>query len=94
MQTLNNKLEALRYMYLEIVTPDKKIFEGEVSSVAMPGIDGGFEVLDNHAALISALGKGIVKIKSSGGSQEYLIDGGMVEVLNNKVSLLAEGISI
>jgi F-type H+-transporting ATPase subunit epsilon len=81
-------------MYLEIVTPDKKVFEGEVSSVVMPGIDGGFEVLNSHAALISALGKGLVRLKSQGGTQEFMIDGGLVEVLNNRVSLLAEGISI
>lgn len=79
-------------MYLEIVTPDKKVFEGEVSSVSMPGIDGRFEVLDHHAALISALAKGEVSIKTVQGPLRYMIEGGLVEVLNNKVSLLAEGI--
>ena len=76
-------------MLLEIVTPDKKVFEGEVSSVQMPGSEGGFEVLDNHAALISSLGKGKVVIKSEDG-QEFTIDGGVAEVLDNKVIILAE----
>lgn len=76
-------------MLLEIVTPDKKVFEGEVSSVQMPGSEGGFEVLDNHAALISSLGKGKVVIKGKDG-QEFTIDGGVAEVLNNKVVILAE----
>ena len=46
-------------MILEIITPEKKAFEGEVTSVKFPGISGGFEILNNHAPIISALGKGI-----------------------------------
>ena len=47
-------------MYLEIVTPDKKVFEGEVLSVSFPGTDGSFQVLNNHAPLVSTLAKGTV----------------------------------
>ena len=76
-------------MYLELVTPDKKVFEGEVDSVKMPGSLGGFEVLDHHAALISSLGEGKVVIRAKEGL-EYTIDGGVAEVKNNKVIILAE----
>lgn len=76
-------------MILELVTPDKKVFEGEVESVKMPGSLGGFEVLDHHASLISSLGKGKVVIRSKDG-QEFTIDGGVAEVKDNKVIILAE----
>lgn len=79
-------------MYLDIVTPDKKVFEGDVSSVIMPGSDGQFEVLDNHASLIASLASGEVKIKTNGQNLVFQIDGGMVEVLDNKVAILAEAV--
>lgn len=79
-------------MLLEIVTPDKKVFEGEVSSVTFPGADGEFQVLSNHAPLISALGKGKVSITASGKNEHMIIDGGVVEVLNNNVIVLAESV--
>ncbi len=78
-------------MYLEIVTPDKKVFEGEVVSVSLPGVRGAFQVLTNHAPLISALEKGRVLIKGEE-DKELFIDGGVAEVLSNKVVVLAEGL--
>ena len=48
-------------MHLEIITPESKIFSGEAEAVQFPGLDGSFQVLDNHAAIISALAKGVVK---------------------------------
>ncbi|MFT6873235.1 MAG: F-type H+-transporting ATPase subunit epsilon [Roseivirga sp.] len=79
-------------MLLEVVTPDKKIFEGEASSVTFPGSDGEFQVLSGHAPMISALGKGKMTIKASGKDEVVVIDGGVVEVLNNKVIVLAESV--
>lgn len=79
-------------MLLEVVTPDKKIFEGEASSVIFPGSDGEFQVLSGHAPMISALGKGKMTIKASGQNEVVVIDGGVVEVLNNKVVVLAESV--
>jgi len=79
-------------MLLEVVTPDKKVFEGEASSVIFPGSDGEFQVLDNHAPMISALGKGKMTISASGKQEVVVIDGGVVEVLNNNVVVLAESI--
>jgi F-type H+-transporting ATPase subunit epsilon len=79
-------------MDLEIITPDKKIFEGEVSSASFPGADGSFQVLNNHAPLISLLRDGVVEYKSKESTQRLNITGGVVEVLANKVILLADGI--
>lgn len=76
---------------LEIVTPDKQVFSGEVTAVRVPGITGAFQVLYNHAPIISTLGKGLVKVdQASGDSLEYSIEDGVVEVLNNKVIVLVE----
>ena len=79
-------------MLLEIYTPDKKVFEGQVESATFPGSKGSFQVLNNHAALISTLDRGMVIYKNKNKTTELMIPGGVVEVLNNKVILLAEGI--
>ena len=80
-------------MYLEIITPDKKIFKGEVESATFPGSKGSFQVLNNHAALVSSLTKGTVSLRNSKKEiSELVVTGGVVEVLNNKIILLAEGI--
>ena len=86
-------------MNLEILTPVKKIYSGEVYGVQMPGISGSFEVLEKHAPLISALKAGRVKVLkdksaltgSQNNSAYFDIQGGFVEVLNNKVTVLVEG---
>lgn len=79
-------------MYLEVITPEKKIFAGEVISATFPGTDGSFQVLKNHAPLISTCAKGQVKVKTATEEKRFTIDGGVVEVLKNKVVLLAEKI--
>jgi F-type H+-transporting ATPase subunit epsilon len=83
-------------MHLEILTPEKKVFEGEVSIATFPGADGSFQVMDNHAPLISLLIEGFVEYKSkSGGPHDKIrITGGVVEVLKNRVILLADGIAV
>lgn len=79
-------------MILDILTPDKKVFSGEVSSVQVPGTKGSFTVLDNHAPIISTLEMGNVKIRSKEGEQTFRINGGVIEVLKNKVTVLAESL--
>lgn len=79
-------------MLLEILTPDKKVYSGEVSSVSVPGTSGSFEVLNNHAPIISTLEKGALKFKAKEGNQEMLISGGVIEVLANKVVVLVESL--
>lgn len=79
-------------MTLEILTPEKKLYSGEVYGVLLPGITGLFEILDRHAPLVSALGKGKLKIlKGKNDFEHYVIQSGFVEVLNNKVTVLVEG---
>lgn len=80
-------------MLLEILTPEKKLYSGEVQGVQLPGIDGLFEVLDKHAPLVSALSVGKVKVLLKGtASESYEIQGGFVEVINNKATVLVEGV--
>ncbi len=79
-------------MILEILTPDKKIFEGEVTSVTVPGKQGSFEILNNHAPIISTLDDGKVTVRNLKNEQFFTILGGVVEVINNKIILLAEGV--
>jgi F-type H+-transporting ATPase subunit epsilon len=78
-------------MQLEIVTPDQKLFEGEVRHVQLPGKEGLFGILDNHAPIVSTLVKGRIKVEANGGDiQLFEIEGGVVEMNNNKVIVLAE----
>jgi F-type H+-transporting ATPase subunit epsilon len=79
-------------MKLEILTPEQKIFSGDVYGVQLPGISGLFEVLDKHAPLVSALKSGTLKIlKDKNVTSLYTIQSGFVEVLNNKATVLVEG---
>ena len=77
-------------MFLEIITPDKKVFEGEVTAVQVPGTNGQFQMLENHAAIISTLINGKVKVKTKSGEETFDVHGGVVEMLKNKVVILAE----
>ncbi|WPU95418.1 ATP synthase F1 subunit epsilon [Mucilaginibacter sabulilitoris] len=81
-------------MTLEILTPDKKVYEGEAASVTVPGALGLFEILNNHAPIISTLQDGKLTVRGGSAAKEevFYIKGGVVEVLNNKVIILAEGI--
>ena len=83
-------------MYLEIITPDEKVFQGEVDSATFPGSDGSFQVLNNHAPMISTLGMGDIKfsrkVEKKVKETHLLVEGGIVEILNNKVTVLAEKI--
>jgi F-type H+-transporting ATPase subunit epsilon len=80
-------------MTLEILTPDKKVFEGEATSVTLPGTLGSFEILNHHAPIISTLQDGKLIVRGSGKEEVFLIQGGVVEALNNVVTVLAEGIT-
>ena len=95
-------------MQLEIITPEAKIFTGDADAVQFPGLDGSFQVMENHAAIISALSKGVVKVNLTAAFESLEendliqldakdnkvirvdIKGGVMEMLNNKVIVLAE----
>ncbi|MFI5136493.1 MAG: ATP synthase F1 subunit epsilon [Sphingobacteriales bacterium] len=81
-------------MTLEILTPDKTVYEGEATSVTLPGTLGFFEILNHHAPIISTLEDGKVTVRNGASVKDevYFIKGGVVEASNNKVIILAEGI--
>jgi ATP synthase, F1 epsilon subunit (delta in mitochondria) len=82
---------ADKILQLEIVTPRRVVFKGEVTSFSAPGVVGGFQILYNHAPLLSSLKIGEVKIKEASGTEfHYAISGGFVEVRENHILLLAE----
>ncbi len=79
-------------MTLEILTPERKLYSGTVYGIQLPGVDGLFEILDKHAPMVSALKKGKLKIlKDKSTFENYIIEGGFVEILNNKTTVLVEG---
>ena len=80
-------------MELEILTPERKLFSGEVYGIQLPGINGSFEIFNKYAPLIRALGSGKIRVlkNKAGNSVLYNINGGFAEVLNNKVAVLVEG---
>ena len=78
-------------MYLEIITPEKMLFAGEITIIKLPGTLGSFEIMKNHAPIISTLTLGKIKVKETNGIISYFeIKGGLVEVSNNKVKVLVE----
>ncbi len=79
-------------MILEILTPERKIFSGDVYGVQLPGIGGSFEVLEKHAPMVSALKAGNLKVlNDKTATTSYTVQSGFVEVLNNKTTVLVEG---
>ena len=81
-------------MDLEILTPVRKLFSGNVYGIQLPGISGSFEVLEKHAPMVSALGAGNLKVlndKTGNNNTIYTITGGFMEVINNRVVVLVEG---
>jgi F-type H+-transporting ATPase subunit epsilon len=81
-------------MKIEIITPDKRIFEGEIKSVRVPGKKGSFQVLKDHAPIISTLDNGPVRIVDQQDNEiTYEISGGVIEVKANKIILLADSVS-
>lgn len=78
-------------MYLEIITPDKKVYEGNIKLIQVPGSKGAFEILKNHAPIISTLEKGTIKVEDENGKQHFFkVDGGVVENKANKIIVLIE----
>ena len=77
-------------MYLEIITPEKQVFKGSVKSATFPGADGAFQVLTDHAPIISALAKGELTYELEKEKVSMQVEGGVVEVLNNTINVLVE----
>ena len=80
-------------MHLEIITPEKKLFTGEVKLVQVPGTLGSFEILNNHAPIISTLDEGKIKIiRPEGETTFFEISGGVIEAKQNNIIILAESV--
>ena len=80
-------------MKIEIVTPDKKIFDGEIKSVRVPGKKGSFQVLKDHAPIVSTLDSGTVRMVDQDNNEvTYEISGGVIELKANKIILLADSV--
>jgi F-type H+-transporting ATPase subunit epsilon len=77
---------------IEIITPEKPIFKDQIESVTIPGTLGSFQILKDHAPLISSFEVGIIKVKNTGAETYYTTAGGTVEVSRNDVLLLADSI--
>lgn len=78
-------------MQIEIITPDSTVFTGEVSLAQFPGKDGSFEILNQHAPLISVLKKGKIKLVDQEKQTHFFeVSGGVIEVRNNHIIVLAE----
>ena len=77
-------------MFLEIITPDKKVFNGEVSSATFPGVLGSVQILENHAPIVSTVSAGKIKYIVAGKEEFVDVLGGVVEVSKNKAIVLAE----
>ncbi len=82
-------------MHLVVLTPEKKYFEGEVSLIQVPGSDemGAFEILANHAPIVSSIRSGKVRIKTDKEEKIFFVKGGFLEAANNDISLLVEGVT-
>ena len=76
-------------MQLDILTPDKVLFSGEVIGVKLPGSKGSFEVLNNHVPIVSKLDAGVIRIRTKDGDQNFTIKGGVIEMIHNKITVLA-----
>lgn len=80
---------------LDIITPFKSVFKGEVKSITVPGTKGRFQVLKNHAPIISTLEIGMIKVDLPDGKANYYSTaGGTIEVLNNQIIVLADSIEL
>jgi F-type H+-transporting ATPase subunit epsilon len=80
-------------MFIEIISPEKKIYSGEVKLIQLPGTKSSFEILNNHASIISTLKKGTLRvIETSGMERSFKINGGVVENRNNHIVVLVEAL--
>jgi F-type H+-transporting ATPase subunit epsilon len=81
----------MKELNLEVITPAKSVYSGKIKSITVPGTSGNFQVLYNHAPILSSIEIGIITIEDIEGIKtEYATSGGTIEVINNKILLLVE----
>jgi F-type H+-transporting ATPase subunit epsilon len=76
-------------MQVDILSPDNTLFSGEAKVVTLPGVNGSFQIMNMHAPMISALAKGTVIVDNGSEKQEFAVNGGIIEVVDNKIVILA-----
>lgn len=81
-------------MNVNILTPDREVFSGEATAVTVQGADGMFQVLFDHAPIISSLDKGQIKLVNDGKEEIFEAEGGVIEVMKNKIIILVERIQV
>ncbi|MGQ9797698.1 MAG: F0F1 ATP synthase subunit epsilon [Ignavibacterium sp.] len=79
-------------LFLEIISPSRQVFSGEIKSITVPGTQGRFQVLRNHAPIISTFEIGMIRVDLKDKPKYFATSGGIIEVLNNKVLVLADSI--
>ena len=77
-------------MKVKIISPEKVIYEGETTLLQLPGIDGLFEILNNHAPIISVLGKGNIRLVTKDNELNFAVNSGVVECSNNNIQILVQ----
>ncbi len=75
-------------MQVEVLTPDKTLYTGEAEVITLPGVNGSFQIMDNHAAMIANLKAGQMEVKNGANVETFDVTGGLVEVIKNKVVVL------
>jgi F-type H+-transporting ATPase subunit epsilon len=79
-------------MRVTVISPEAAVFDGEADAVVAPAFDGELGILDNHAALMTTLGTGTLVVRSGGTVRRFLVQGGFLQVVKNRVRVLAESV--
>ncbi|HNI26256.1 MAG TPA: ATP synthase F1 subunit epsilon [Leptospiraceae bacterium] len=82
---------SAKNLTINVISPEKVLYTGEGSALKIPGVDGYFGVLLNHAALVSELGIGVLEIESGGKTNKMVVEGGFVQINSNVVNVLTKG---
>jgi F-type H+-transporting ATPase subunit epsilon len=82
-------------LHVHILSPEKKLFQGKAQMIGLPGEDGRFQILPQHAPIVASLGDGEIKLQDEQGNDKiFHIQSGFVEVLNNTVNILVQGANV
>lgn len=77
-------------MRVTVISPEAAVFDGDAEAVVAPAFDGEIGILNNHAPLMTTLGSGTLTIRSGGAARQFHVQGGFLQVVKNRVRILAE----
>ena len=75
---------------VSVISPERVLFEGEAASVVVPAFDGEVGILDNHAPMMTLLGRGTLRLAGGAAAQQFRVEGGFLQVADNHVRVVAE----